>query len=246
MTWSGTSPATPTLRIGYPRPISRPMTPSMWALRNCHEPPGRPPPREPSGRPDGSTSGLVGSTRWRGQPRPQLARRRMFSVLHPTRQRFTKTDLAKFESTWDQLPHIVSRGAQKNFSDFTIRFGERERVEPDRTYFERLVAKAILFRETERIVQRQNFGGYRANIVTHTMALLCNATHQRLDLERIWREQAIGETLERVIASLSHGVQAIITSPPNGGNITEWCKNEACWDAAARGGLNGRGRRTGG
>ena len=163
------------------------------------------------------------------------ARRRMFSAMHPTRQRFTKTDLAKFESTWDQLPHIVSRGAQKNFSDFTIRLGERGRVEPDRTYFERLVAKAILFRETERIVQRQNFGGYRANIVTHTMALLCNATHQRLDLERIWREQAIGETLERVIAGLSHGVHAIITSPPNGGNITEWCKNEACWDAVRKG-----------
>ena len=163
------------------------------------------------------------------------ARRRMFSAIHPTRQRFTKTDLAKFESTWDQLPHIVSRGAQKNFSDFTIRLGERGRVEPDRTYFERLVAKAILFRETERIVQRQNFGGYRANIVTHTMALLCNATHQRLDLERIWREQAIGETLERVIAGLSHGVHAIITNPPNGGNITEWCKNEACWDAVREG-----------
>ena len=163
------------------------------------------------------------------------ARRRMFSAIHPTRQRFTKTDLAKFESSWDQLPHIVSRGAQKNFSDFTIRLGERGRVEPDRTYFERLVAKAILFRETERIVQRQSFGGYRANIVTHTMALLCNATHQRLDLERIWREQAIGETLERVIAKLSHGVQAIITYPPNGGNITEWCKNEACWDAVREG-----------
>ena len=163
------------------------------------------------------------------------ARRRMFSAIHPTKQRFTKTDLAKFESTWDQLPHIVSRGAQKNFSDFTIRLGERERVEPDRTYFERLVAKAILFRETERIVQRQNFGGYRANIVTHTMALLCNATHQRLDLERIWREQAVGETLERVIAGLSHGVHAIITDPPNGGNITEWCKNEACWDTVREG-----------
>ena len=41
------------------------------------------------------------------------ARRKAFSAEHPTRQRFTKTDLAKFENTWDQLPHIVSRGAQK-------------------------------------------------------------------------------------------------------------------------------------
>lgn len=159
------------------------------------------------------------------------ARRRMFATMHPTRQRFTKTDLAKFENTWDQLPHIVSRGAQKNFSDFTIRLDERGRVVPDRAYFERLVAKAILFREAERIVQRQNFGGYRANIVTYTIALLCNATDQRLDLERIWRDQAIGETLERVVGELSHEVHAILTNPPNGRNVTEWCKSEACWDA---------------
>ena len=55
------------------------------------------------------------------------AKRRAFAVEHPTKQRFTKTDLAKFENTWDQLPHIVSRGAQKNFSDYMIRLGERDR-----------------------------------------------------------------------------------------------------------------------
>ena len=159
------------------------------------------------------------------------ARRRVFSVEHPTRQRFTKTDLAKFESTWDQLPHVVSRGAQKNFSDFTLRLGERPRTDPDLAYFERLVAKAILFRDSERIVQHQRFGGYRANIVTYTLALLSNATDRRLDLEKIWKQQALGETLERVIAELSHEVHAIITSPPNGRNITEWCKTQDCWKA---------------
>ena len=187
-------------------------------------------------------SGAQRETRWfyeraRGQyhveraAEPTPARRSMFSAMHPPRQRFDKPDLAKFESTWEQLPHIVSRGAQKNFSDFMIRLSERGRVEPDRAHFERLVAKAILFRETERIVRRQNFGGYRANIVTYTIALLCNATDQRLDLERIWREQTIGDTLERVIGDLSHGVHAIITNPPNGRNITEWCKSPDCWDA---------------
>ena len=158
------------------------------------------------------------------------ARRRIFAAEHPTKQRFSKTDLAKFEATWDQLPHIVSRGAQKNFSDFMIRRGDRGRDDPDPGYFERLVAKAILFRNAERIVHRQNFGGYRANIVAYTLALLFNATNQRLDLERIWREQTLGETLEGVISDLSHEVHEIITNPPNGRNITEWCKAQGCWD----------------
>ena len=157
------------------------------------------------------------------------ARRRAFSAEHPTRQRFTKTDLAKFENTWDQLPHVVSRGAQKNFSDYMIRMAERDQAAIDRAHFERLVAKAILFRTSERIVQRQNFGGYRANIVTYTLALLSNATSQRLDLDRIWREQSLIRDLQEVIAELSHDVHQIITNPPMARNITEWCKAERCW-----------------
>ena len=157
------------------------------------------------------------------------ARRRAFSAENPTNQRFSKTDLTKFENTWEQLPHIVSRGAQKNFSDYMIRLEERDRTQVDRTFFERLVAKAILFRTTERIVQRQNFGGYRANIVTYTLALLANATSQRIDLGRIWREQALTMELQGVIADLSHGVHAVITAPPTARNITEWCKTEQCW-----------------
>ena len=182
------------------------------------------------GRRNGSMNGPVVSIKSPEQPRPPRpgAGRSLPNI--PTRQRFTKTDLAKFENTWNQLPHIVSRGAQKNFSDYMIRMAERDQAAIDRTHFERLVAKAILFRTSERIVQRQNFGGYRANIVTYTLALLSNATSQRLDLNRIWREQNLTQDLQEVIAELSHDVHRIITNPPTAQNITEWCKAEGCWE----------------
>ena len=159
------------------------------------------------------------------------ARRRAFAAEHPTRQRFGKTDLAKFENTWDQLPHIVSRGAQKNFSDFMIRHSNRDLVDVDRAHFERAVAKAILFRTAERIVQRQNFGGYRANIVTYTLSLLARSVSQQIDLARIWRNQALSDDLQLTIAELSHEVHRIITSPPSVQNITEWCKSSQCWQS---------------
>ena len=162
------------------------------------------------------------------------AKRRAFSNEHPTRQRFTKTDLAKFENTWDQLPHVVSRGAQKNFVEFMIRLGDRDQIVVNRTYFERLVSKTILFRTTEKVVQRQNFGGYRANIVTYTLALLLNATSQRIDLARIWKEQDLSENLQMLIGELSHEVYRIITHPPTARNITEWCKSEKCWESVKK------------
>ena len=158
------------------------------------------------------------------------ARRRMFLSENPTKQKFTKTDLAKFENTWDQLPHMVSLGAQKNFSDYVIRISERDQMVVDTSYFERLIAKAILFRSAERIVQQQNFGGYRANIVTYTLALLSHATSQRIDLQSIWREQALSENLRIAIAELSHEVYRIIDNSRGGRNTTEWCKSERCWE----------------
>lgn len=111
-----------------------------------------------------------------------------------------------------------------------IRLSGRDQVVVDRSYFERLVGKAILFRTSERIVQQQNFGGYRANIVAYTLALLSHATSQRLDLGRIWRDQDLTENLRITIAELSHEVHRIITNPPSARNITEWCKSEQCWE----------------
>lgn len=96
-------------------------------------------------------------------------RRKAYKETHPL---FTKTDLAKYENTWDQMPYFVSEGAQKNFKKFTIRLAERGNFVPDAKYYERLIAKAILFRKTEKLVQQQQYGGYRANIVTYTIASL--------------------------------------------------------------------------
>ncbi len=57
-------------------------------------------------------------------------------------------------------------------------------MRPTTIYFERLIAKAILFKKTDRIVARQEFGGYKANIVYYTIAKLSHATAQRLEPRR--------------------------------------------------------------
>lgn len=158
------------------------------------------------------------------------ARKRQFDAMFPTRQKFTKTDLAKYESTWMQLPHIVSLGAQKNFNDFAIRLKERGRVDVDSRYFEHLIAKAIIFSRADRIVRDQNFGGYKANIVTYTIAWISNQTSQRVNLDSIWKNQDISPALRDVIRDVSMAVHRVIVSPPNGKNVTEWCKRKECWE----------------
>ena len=181
-------------------------------------------------------------TRWfyeraRGQYRDAVnregttARRRAWQVTHPPSQRFTKTDLAKFENAWAQLPHDVSRGAQKNFTVFMAAMS-RTQAKPGVDEFHRLAAKAILWKSTERIVSGQHFGGYRANLVAYSIAKLSHATAQRVDLTRIWEEQALSEALDAALTGLSHVAwEVLVENAPTGTNITEWAKREQCWKA---------------
>jgi hypothetical protein len=88
-----------------------------------------------------------------------------------------------------------------------------------------------LFKSTEKIVDREKFGGYRANIVTHTLAYLSFRDGKQIDLNWIWKHQSIPQNLEQTIAIVCRKVHETIVNPPNGRNVTEWCKKEACWQA---------------
>jgi len=157
------------------------------------------------------------------------AKQRAFKIQYPTRQKFLKTDVAKWENSWGQKPWLVSRGAEKNFRAFMAEQGGKVPTE-DIRFVQRLLAKGILFRATERIVTEQHFGGYRANIVTHTIAKLCNSTSQRLDLDRVWKDQVITDASAQALAEISNLVYKVIIAPPAGSsNVGEWTKKEACW-----------------
>jgi len=98
-----------------------------------------------------------------------------FDLEFPKTQLFSKTDVAKFEFSAAGLPHLVSRGAQKNFAEFAKEIGDawsKSDAKYDELWYKRLISKAIVFRWLETEVPKQPWyeGGYRANIVTYAMA----------------------------------------------------------------------------
>lgn len=161
---------------------------------------------------------------------PTQAYKKNFDLVFPKSQLFTKTDLAKFENTWLLKPYVVSRGAQKNFHEFIFWLQTQGDFEPNVDYFEDLIARAILFTKAEKIISGQKFGGYRANIVTYTLAWIYNSLRQKINLKQIWREQDIPDYLEEIIKTVSVNVHGHILNAPGNGNITEWCKKKECWE----------------
>lgn len=112
-----------------------------------------------------------------------------------------------------------------------LRLKDYKNLVPDEAYYHNLIVKSILFRQAEKLVQKQQYGGYRANIVTYTLAYLSFKTAQRIDLERIWKEQSLTPAREREIVEVSKFVQKLIVNPPGGANVGEWCKKEKCWQS---------------
>ena len=163
---------------------------------------------------------------------------RRFKLEHPKTQMFTKTELAKFENIWDDHPRWVNLGSQKNFAKYSTRIGQEWDKSSEvfnEFYFRRVIARAILFRRTERLVSEQSWynGGYRANIVAYAIAAIGECSKRRgqaPDWQRIWNAQSIYPSLENSLMVAARFVNEDILSPPSGvSNISEWCKKEACW-----------------
>ncbi|EDZ48624.1 conserved hypothetical protein [Rhodobacterales bacterium Y4I] len=175
------------------------------------------------------------------------AQRKKWDAEFPKTQFFTKTDLAKFENSWNGRPHEVSKGAQKNFAEFAKvieKVWGKNGARVDEVWYRHLIAKAIIFRRLEKLVSAQDWyeGGYRANIVTYAIAKIAHdaeAVEKVVDLGRVWRMQAVPPALEEAFLVAAAEAQSLITTPPEGiRNMSEWAKKQACWERFRKTELN--------
>lgn len=188
-----------------------------------------------------ASDGMSRGTRWyyeraRGSHLDDKARagtplrQKNWLAENPLGQKFTKTDVAKYEHAWDQFPHTVGKGAEKNFVEWTLRRTKAKSELPDQMFFHRLVAKAILWRRTEKIVTDLKQGGYRANVVAFSLAWLSRETCGNLDLDDIWESQKLPSNVEEALRRIAREAFIYLMETAGGRNVTEWSKREECWD----------------
>jgi hypothetical protein len=162
-----------------------------------------------------------------------------FQLEYPKKQLLDKTFLSKSENAWLQKPHIVSKGAQYSFSSFAEDITdklEKNNLAITESYFKDAVSRTILFRELERIVTKSSWydGGFRAAVVTYTIAYLAYLVEQSgqfLNFNIIWENQSLPISLEKALKIISKEVYDEISNPAKGhANIGQWVKQKTCWD----------------
>ncbi|MBR6205017.1 MAG: AIPR family protein [Candidatus Methanomethylophilaceae archaeon] len=189
-------------------------------------------------------SGVPYSTRWfyertRGQYQQEISRRTgseasKFKTENPKSQMFTKTDLAKYRLSYAMRPDIVSKGAQYALLEFSKSVDTEHLDEYNDLYFKETIALAIMFRRLEKMVPGQPWyqGGYRAQIVTYSIARLVALAESMggvIDLMKIWDMQSLPKPLEEQLILIMESVNESITQENEEANVAQWCKKEKCW-----------------
>jgi hypothetical protein len=160
------------------------------------------------------------------------ARMRDWAVQNPPDRKITKTDIAKFEHAWLGLPHLVCRGAEKNFIAMADRHEDKGEPIVDLNCFRQLIAKAILFRTAEKIFSASGLEGYRANAVAYGVAWLAKRSAKRIDLNLIWERQSVPPRTQEAIKQVCIAAHKHLLRTP--GNVGEWSKKADCWEAFSR------------
>ena len=170
------------------------------------------------------------------------SRQKAFDLKYPLQQMFTKADLAKFINAYGEVydgkrlvigPHIVSRGAEKNYAQFVNYNLPDSAKKIDNIYYEDLIAKAILYKTAIKRygTKTQSFciGDMRSAVVPYVISLLCVLTDGKLDLYKIWKNQSLSDALSDFIYGLMKELNDFIIEECPVTNYTEWVKKEDCW-----------------
>ena len=170
------------------------------------------------------------------------AQRRKFQSEYPPDQLIVKTDLAKYELSFKGKPNIVSQGAQKCFLSYAeeiTKVWENDDEKINEEYFKELVAKAIIFRWTDKMISQSDWyksdRSYKAQIVTYTISWLVdsvkNTFKSNIDFRLIWDRQDVPENLQNILQKAAIKVaESIKHAPPEVRNIGEYCKKQYCYE----------------
>ena len=133
----------------------------------------------------------------KGEPRTKKAKD--FVAQHPKKQRFTKTDISKWEMAWEMRPDIASKGGEQSFDFFHKTKLKDNKISVDRHYFHHLIAKAIIYQSIGDICKQNGIKGYINIICNYVLATLAWKSRGNLDLDYVWNHQEIHPFLRTMI-----------------------------------------------
>lgn len=178
--------------------------------------------------------------RARGQYMVDINRRKRgkeqtdFKKQYPKDKVLTKVDIAKHFVSWEGYPHISSKGGEeafKKFMDLNKDFWKSEKDQSKMTLsvYQKLIARSIINKRVQEIVEEMKLRGYKANVIYYATAMLNHLYSEKIDLVEVWNKQALSDKWDEVIRVIADKSLSFLRDSAGERNVTQWAKQEACW-----------------
>ena len=125
-------------------------------------------------------------------------KQKRFEEERPQSQRFSKSDVAKWEMAWNEKPFDACKGAEVCFDKYWKQIKDNP-PKVDEQYFHSVVAKSIIYKRVNSILISRGNKGHAAIIASYTLALLSLRSQKKLNLDYIWQNQSVHNDLIPVI-----------------------------------------------
>jgi hypothetical protein len=90
-----------------------------------------------------------------------------------------------------------------------------------------MMAKAKLYRDAQKLI-RPMFQAFQANITAYTVSVTAMMLGDRIDLDKIWSNQAVSHELLKQIETWARQVSDALHESARGKMISEWAKQPEC------------------
>lgn len=160
----------------------------------------------------------------------------------PKEFRFTKEQLGKYYCSWGNEPYKVKKGGENIFrkflEDITVD-DNNKKVIIDRSFYEFLIAKIILFKSLENLhgMGKNAIGQLRSAVVPYTISILYQHTEGNkkndkiFDLSMIWTKEGLESDLAEYLKDLMILVNRLIKVYSKSDDLGEYSKKKELWDA---------------
>jgi AIPR protein/abortive infection phage resistance-like protein len=160
---------------------------------------------------------------------------------YPSDKRFSKEQLAKYYIAWGDQPYMVKKGGEKVFRQFIEEItgvGPKQKpIAIDRTFYEGLIAKIILFRKLEKIYGqgKNSMGQIRSAVIPYCISILYvhtdgNKKNQPFDLIKIWKSEKLDDDLMIYLTELLMLVNTLIKKYAKSDDLGEYSKKPELWN----------------
>jgi len=159
---------------------------------------------------------------------------------YPKEFRFTKEQLGKYYCSWGDEPYKVKKGGEAIFRKFMedITSDENRRVIIDRDFYERMIARIILFTSLEAIhgVRKNAIGQLRSAVVPYTISVLYSYTEgnkkndKTFNLTKLWNDERLDDDLATYLKDLMILINDLIKKYAKSDDLGEYSKKKELWE----------------